>query len=642
MRNILHTKRLFEALAMVTLITSMACGEPVPEAFDATLIRRDTGFVPFDGGTMDHASNPDTNVVAQDANQTTPDASTTPDTAVLDTDAASGSDSAIVDSNSATDAAVTVTDATSNVDAASDDATVTAGLGESCTEGTCPAPLTCAIPSGQTQGFCLEPCSGPSDCGRSQVCESVHETVPGNYCLDVVTTGGSCMEIYSRCMTGNDCYVTNQDADGNPSEALCKDTCDVADSSSCADGQSCVPSGYVDMEHDANGDPVMCANDPGLCGDGFTCMDLRTSDGRVVQACATDLGWCGTVAGPGDSCNEDQDLYCGEMSDPNLNNDLEAAFGICADQCWYICLVPVEYTSDGQEQHYDCADGMACVPGPAGLFPAGVGVCDHGFDAGVVIADDAGAIDDAGAVDDAGTIDDAGTEVDASGTDAATNCTPCGDVTFIGACDSDQVTWCDGDGCLRGVDCSAEMISGAPLHCAEFSQDWGFDCLAAAGQGCNPDYPEQPSDPNAPSSPGCDPSAGTCNSATFICGTAPDGGFPVVDGGDVDAGAGCMPCELNDGTPVSGSGACQGTALVWCGLDDCLAGFDCADDSRSCSEVTVNDGTTSYPWADCFGGSGQACVDGDTYFNNLDLAYEDPNWLCDPDTSCDTTTNTCL
>lgn len=389
-------------------------------------------------------------------------------------------------------------------------------------------------------------------------------------------------------------------------------------------------SGYVDVEHDANDAPVMCDTDANVCTGDYSCMDLRTNDGRTVKACAMELGWCGVAGGPGDSCNEDQDLYCGEMTDPIAGNDQDAAFAVCAEQCWYLCSVPAAYTSDGQDHNYDCADDMSCVQGPADLFPDGVKVCDHGFDAGVVTTEDAGSDTDAAQAEDAGFNEDAGPA-----------CEPCAAVTFIGVCEQDVLSWCDSDGCLQSSDCTQRVVGNSALHCSEFSADWGFDCLAAEGGACNPDYPAQPTNPNAPTSPGCDPSVGACNPATFICGSVPDGGFPVTDAGSEDAGSTCQPCTL-DNQEVPSSGSCAGDQLVWCGSDNCLHGFDCADTSRSCSEVTVNSGTDSYPWADCFGSSGAACVDADTYFGNLENTYTDPNWLCDPDTSCDTSSNTCL
>ena len=204
------------------VFSASACGGTSAAGFDAAPIRRDSGFVPYDAGSRDLASQPDTANPATDAGNTRPDANHAPDTYVPTNDAAQDQDSAQPDQ----DAAVSTRDASVNLEAGPNDAAAPVGLGVSCTgDNDCVAPYTCAIPSGQTQGFCLAACANVDACGRSQVCEAIHESIPGTWCLDVVPRGGSCMEVSSRCETGTDCFVTDQDADGNPSAALCKQTC---------------------------------------------------------------------------------------------------------------------------------------------------------------------------------------------------------------------------------------------------------------------------------------------------------------------------------------------------------------------------------------------------------------------------------
>lgn len=575
------------------------CGTP-PEEADATLPRRDSGIQPTDSGGIDtrrtDAARTDTNV-ATDSRR--PDTSTSTDARRPDT--GTGVDRVMGVDRRASDRVGT-------------DQATAVGRGQECTD-TCPAPYTCVIPEGYTSGFCLEACTN-SCTSRTQSCASLGESIPGTFCLDIVERGNSCWEVYQQCATGTDCYITEEDADGNPTAAACKKTCDVGGSGTCTSPEVCVANGYVDVQYDNQDNPVLCEGDGGAanCTAPYTCLDLQYSDGRPVKACAKMLGWCGTAGGIGATCNPSEDQYC----QPELAGAAaEAAWGYCDGVCWFICHLPAEYSSTGAEVNYNCSATTSCVDPPASSpLPAGIQVCAP-TDGGIVY--DAGARDTA-RPDVAGT-DTARPDSARPDTTVAADgggCESCGDVTFYGACQTNTLVWCGTDNCLHGVDCTA----GDPaLHCALFNASWGFDCLAGVGQQCDPNYPGNETTP--PQYAGCDPAMGTCNTQTYIC-TAPVDAGVVVDGGTSVDGGGCYPCG-----DVDQYGACDGTALVWC-TNSCLYGFDCADNGRHCLEVTLDTGTEQIPWADCFGDTGDVCVPDGDYFGALDQSYVDPYWLCDP------------
>jgi len=567
------------------------CGTP-PEEFDATLPRRDSGIQPTDSGGVDtrrtDGARTDTHT-STDARRT--DTFTPTDARHADT--RTGVDRTMGVDRRATDRVGT------------DQATAT-GRGQECT-GTCPSPYTCVIPDGYTSGFCLEACTNTCT-SRSQVCQSLGASIPGTFCLDTVQRGGSCWEVYQMCATGTDCYITDEDAQGNPTAAACKKTCDVGGSGTCTSPEVCVSTGSVDVQYDNQDNPVLCEGDggPAHCTSPYTCMDLQYSDGRPVKACAKALGWCGTAGGIGAACNPDQDKYCQtELSGAAA----EAAFGYCDGVCWFVCFIPAS-VSGADDVSYNCSTTTSCVDPPASSpLPAGIQVC---------------APRDGGIRYDSGTRDAIRPDVpraDAARPDTVVvadgGCQPCGNVTFYGACQTNQLVWCGTDNCLHGVDCTAGDPS---LHCALFNSSWGFDCLAGVGQQCDPNYPGDQNNP--PDYAGCDPAVGTCNAQTLICTGRVDAGV-VVDGSRTDA-SGCVPCGA-----VDQYGACDGTALVWC-TSSCLYGFDCADYGRHCLEVTLNTGTEQIPWADCFGDTGDLCVPDGDYFNALDQSYADPYWLCDP------------
>ncbi|MFH1811952.1 MAG: hypothetical protein ABIJ09_24655 [Pseudomonadota bacterium] len=622
------------ALALSSLVLWGCNCNPPPETFDATPPRRDTGFIPFDAG------NPDTSVNRDSATAT--DTATGTDTAVAH-DAATGTDTTVAhDAATGTDSATTSDSGSTGNDATTTgDAAVAPGRGEVCTQGSCNAPYTCVIPQGQTEGYCLQACSGVGTCsGRTQACLELDPSIPGTYCLDRVPRGSSCFDVYTVCAVGTDCYVTAEDDQGYPTEALCKQTCDVG-GSTCSSGnadagvaaESCLASGYVDLEYDSSDNPIICDQNPTACttASGYECMDLRTSDGRTVKACAKSLGWCGAAGGPGDTCDEAQDLYCGDITDPLPSNNQDPAFGICDSVCWYICFIPAQYSSSGADVNLDCPTSMACVAGGP-YSDIGVKVCDHGFDAGTPI--DAGTTPDSATGADAAMPDAAGTDTampDATGTDAST-CAPCGNITFVGECNTDVLTWCNPDGCLQSYDCSTDSAGGSPLHCAQFNPTWGFDCLAGAGQPCNPDYPNRPTSPNAPVSPGCDPTAGTCSPTSFVCGPAADGGVVTVDAGTgTDAGQTCLPCTVN-AQPVDDMGTCDNDILYWCNPENCLADYDCADDSRHCASGAYSGPPGSFTWYDCMSAVGQSCMTINDYFTRL-TSGQSVDFLCDPDTT---------
>ncbi|MBN2359729.1 MAG: hypothetical protein JXR83_09760, partial [Deltaproteobacteria bacterium] len=481
-----------------------------------------------------------------------------------------------------------------------------AGRGELCTAGSCPAPYTCVIPDGYTQGYCLEACTTTCT-SRNQVCESLGDWIAGTYCLDVVQRGASCWEVYQMCEAGTECYITAEDADGNPTEARCKQTCDVVGTGICTTPEVCVATGYVDVEYDANGDPVLCETNPNACTSPYTCMDLQYSDGRPVKACAKELGWCGTAGGIGAACNPDLDQYC-QTELPGAA--AEAAWGYCDGVCWFICFLPADYTGTGSDMSFNCDNSSSCGDPASSPLPDGVLACVPNVDGGIRY--DAAGRDT--------------TRPDVPRTDAARpdttvvgdgGCQPCGNVTFYGACQDNTLVWCGSDNCLHGVDCT----SGDPsLHCALFNTSWGYDCLAGVGQQCDPAYPGDQNNP--PDYAGCDPALGYCNPQTYICTASADGGVGA-DSGSVDAGA-CIACGS-----VDEYGACSDTLLVWC-TDGCLYGFDCNDYGRHCIEVTLDLGDEQIPWADCFGDTGDLCVPDGDYFNNLNMSYVDPYWLCDP------------
>lgn len=650
------------------------CPEEVVEE-DAAPPRRDSGLVVFDaaGGdasTLDAAVARDTGVghdSATGVDHVVPqDASGGHDSAVI-LDAGGGTDSATpqdasvaTDSASTTDAgttqdAATTGDAGSGLDVlvTTDAAAAGPGRGELCQPGqACRAPLTCVVPQGATEGFCLEACSGAGSCsgGRTTACQELHPTVPGTYCLDVGERGDSCFEVYDVCNEGSECFVTDRDEQGNPTAALCKENCVVgAQPSTCPASEGCVESGYVSLEEDDAGEPIICEQDPGVCGGDFECMQLQTSDGRPVNACAQPVGWCGAQGGNGDTCDEDQDLYCGELTGEDL------AFSLCFGVCVYVCYVPGEYTG-GAPLSLGCPDSLDCVDGPPGFYD-GVKICevypDGGFptDAGTADASqlDAGSPIDSGAGDSAAS-DAAVADVappDSAGTDASSlpdavvqpdagpACPPCDGLDFIGECSADTLRWCDSDGCLRQIDCASYENGNGVLHCAELNSDWGYDCLAGLGQPCDPVYPPTGGIQNR--APGCDPAQGSCNPITFVCQASGDGGVVGVDaGGGGDAGTPCPPCGQ-----VDGLGTCSSvTELQFCTQDDCLLTVDCTGFDRHCSHGTVVDGQDQFEFYDCMGSTGQACQpDFDQHLQE----WPEGDFLCDPQSTggCSTQSLTC-
>jgi hypothetical protein len=63
------------------------------------------------------------------------------------------------------------------------------------------------------------------------------------------------------------------------------------------------------------------------------------------------------------------------------------------------------------------------------------------------------------------------------------NATPCGEITPIGECSGTTLRFCD-DNCLLEQDCAQEP--GGPYSCGLIGSF--HDCLAGAGQACEPDY----------------------------------------------------------------------------------------------------------------------------------------------------------
>jgi len=112
--------------------------------------------------------------------------------------------------------------------------------------------------------------------------------------------------------------------------------------------------------------------------------------------------------------------------------------------------------------------------------PEDAGVVDGGrVDAGVVDGgpEDAGVVD--GGAADAGIVD-AG-EVDAGKLDAGP--VPCGDIDARGQCNGDTLQYC-ADDALVSVDCQNFFPAGTVSSCAIIDDDWGADCVVAAGEDC--------------------------------------------------------------------------------------------------------------------------------------------------------------
>lgn len=211
--------------------------------------------------------------------------------------------------------------------------------GEVCTTGT-PAPeiaLSCAagfaclsVHADDNPGFgrCLRDCSGgQADCVGNETCFSVENLAPGggNRCITELPRGTQgCDPPEPNC---DDTCVLNADGNG-----ICRLSCTVAN----------CPGGTCE------------------CGPSEECLGLLADPAT---------GICGTTVERGEACDEDQEVFCADAPNQDVDNN---AFSVCLTNCYFVCEFD---PADGPVVNLDCPAGLECAADPTGRLLPTVKVC---------------------------------------------------------------------------------------------------------------------------------------------------------------------------------------------------------------------------------------------------------------------------
>ena len=177
-------------------------------------------------------------------------------------------------------------------------------------------------------GRCLKNCAGnQAACVGDETCFNVESVAPGG--------GSRCLRELPRGSQG--C---------NPPEPTCEDICVV-------DGAG---GGICRLQCSM----ATCPGGSCACGAGEECVGIFADP---------TIGVCGTVAQRGESCNEDEEIFCAAAPNSDVATN---AFSICLGTCYFVCEFD---PADGPVVNLDCPAGLQCVPDPTGRLLSTVKVC---------------------------------------------------------------------------------------------------------------------------------------------------------------------------------------------------------------------------------------------------------------------------
>jgi hypothetical protein len=528
------------------------------------------------------------------------------------------------------------------------------------------------------EGCFLDPCNENTDCQSGWCVQHLGEKVCTLACQEECPPGWTCQQVAGTAPDLVFVCVSNY-------ANLCRP---------CASGADCTSIGGADdacLDYGAEGAFCggQCAGED-ECPWGFSCQEIATVSGALLQQCVNDTGVCpctetSAALGLGTPCAVANDFgvcvgqrtcvdgglsacdatapaaeFCdgidndcdGDVDEPDL---VDGDFvNLChdgndctADKCSGVegCLNEVE---DGQ----DCSDGNPCTVADHCSGGACVGdpvVCDDENPCTENLCTENGGCEYAavfGPCDDGNpcTVGDQCQEEMCEGTPVACDCME----------DSDCVELDDGDACTGSLHCDTSKLP----HKCELVLDSVVECPEPTGQ-------DSPCLMSA-----CDPDSGDCSFIPTHSGWACDDGDPCTVGDSCVAGscASGSAANCNDGNPCTDDGCDEESGCTHqtnsqgcddgddCTINDlCVDGLCNSGESMACDdgnictddECSAGEGCLHVP-NDAICDDGNACTMGDhcaggscIFTGSMDC--DDDNTCttdsCDPETGCTFTMN---